>query len=43
MGTIEATESETDLYSVIKNKIESEISIPNRTAITTEVDFRRKK
>ena len=35
--TIEAPESEIDLYTVIKNKIESEISIPNRTAITTEV------
>ena len=41
--TIEAPESEIDLYTVIKNKNEAEISIPNLTAVTTEVDFRRKK
>lgn len=38
--SIEAPEVETDLYSIIKNKIEAEISVENRTTVTTEVTYR---
>lgn len=38
--SIEAPEVETDLYSIIKNKIEAEISVENRTTVTTEVAYR---
>lgn len=38
--SIEAPEVETDLYTVIKNKIETEINVENRTTITTEVAYR---
>jgi len=38
--SIEAPEVETDLYSIIKNKIEAEIIVENRTTVTTEVTYR---
>ncbi len=38
--SIEAPEVETDLYTVIKNKIETEINVENRTTVTTEVTYR---
>lgn len=38
--SIEAPEMEIDLYSVIKNKIESEINIENKTAVSTEITYR---
>jgi hypothetical protein len=37
--SIEAPEVETDLYTVIKNKIETEIEVENRTTVTTEVTY----
>lgn len=38
IASIEAPESEVDLYTVIKSKIEAEVSIPNRTAVATEIN-----
>lgn len=38
--SIEAPEIETDLYSVIKSKIESKISIENRTKVSTEITYK---
>lgn len=37
--SIEAPEAEIDLYTVIKNKIESEISVENRTTVSTEITY----
>ncbi|WP_088036556.1 S8 family peptidase [Evansella clarkii] len=39
--SIEAPETEVDLYSVIKNKIESKVSVENRTTVSTEVTYRK--
>jgi hypothetical protein len=36
---IEAPEVEIDLYNVIKNKIETEINVENRTTVTTEITY----
>lgn len=38
--SIEAPETEIDLYTVIKNKIESQISVEHRTKISTEITYR---
>lgn len=37
--SIEAPEVEIDLYNIIKNKIEAEISIENRTTVATEITY----
>ncbi|WP_051531130.1 S8 family peptidase [Clostridiisalibacter paucivorans] len=37
--SIEAPEVEIDLYNVIKNKIETEINVENRTTVTTEITY----
>ncbi len=39
--SIEAPETEVDLYSVIKNKIESKINVENRTTVSTEVTYKK--
>ncbi|WEZ01118.1 hypothetical protein P5634_04165 [Bacillus subtilis] len=39
--SIEAPETEVDLYSVIKNKIESKINVENRTTVSTKVTYRK--
>lgn len=38
--SIEAPETEIDLYSVIKNMIESEINVENRATVSTEITYR---
>lgn len=37
--SIEAPETEIDLYTVIKNKIETEIKVENRTSVSTEITY----
>lgn len=38
--TIEAPEVEIDLYSTIRNKVESEINVKNRATVTTEITYK---
>lgn len=37
--SIEAPEVQVDLYTVIKNKIKTEIDIPNKTAVSTKITY----